>query len=237
MGRRVPSHKERGVLRSDVQRGGRPGAALLLSGAVLVVPLLLIQNGPAAQASARSAAHASAPVTRVVRVHVTRVVTRRSPPLVPAPRSSKQAITTTSARRPARAARPVQAPVLTVEPIETMWPAAPVRAVVSATAATSTTTTTPTVRTAASGPAPVVAGAVSGHGQVTYYAHPAGRCASPWLSFGTVVEVTNPANGESVTCVVDDREADTARSIDLATATFAEIAPLSQGVVDADLSW
>ena len=35
------------------------------------MPLLLIQNGPAAQASARSAAHASAPLTRVVRVHVT----------------------------------------------------------------------------------------------------------------------------------------------------------------------
>ena len=74
-------------------------------------------------------------------------------------------------------------------------------------------------------------------GQVTYYDHPAGTCASPWLPFGTVVEVTNPANGESVSCVVNDREADTARAIDLATATFAEIAPLSQGVIDAELSW
>ena len=118
-----------------------------------------------------------------------------------------------------------------------MWPAASVRAVVSTAAPTTTTTTTPTVRMAPSRPAPVVAGAVSGQGQVTYYAHPAGRCASPWLPFGTVVAVTNPANGESVTCVVDDREADTARSIDLATATFAEIAPLSQGVIDAELSW
>ena len=52
-----------------------------------------------------------------------------------------------------------------------------------------------------------------------------------------MVRVTNPANGATVTCVVDDREADTARSIDLATATFAELAPLSQGVVDARLSW
>ena len=74
-------------------------------------------------------------------------------------------------------------------------------------------------------------------GQVTYYAHPAGGCASPWLPFGTVVRVTNPANGESVDCVVNDREADTERSIDLATATFAEIAPLSQGVINAELSW
>ena len=49
--------------------------------------------------------------------------------------------------------------------------------------------------------------------------------------------MTNPANGESVSCVVNDREADTSRAIDLATATFAEIAPLSQGVIDAELSW
>ncbi len=79
--------------------------------------------------------------------------------------------------------------------------------------------------------------ATTEEGQVTYYDHPAGTCASPWLPFGTVVEVTNPANGESVSCVVDDREADTSRAIDLATATFAEIAPLSQGVIDAELSW
>ncbi len=74
-------------------------------------------------------------------------------------------------------------------------------------------------------------------GQVTYYAHPAGQCASPWLPFGTVVRITNPANGASVSCVVNDREADTARAIDLSTVTFAEIAPLGQGVIDARLSW
>jgi len=74
-------------------------------------------------------------------------------------------------------------------------------------------------------------------GQVTYYDHPAGTCASPRLPFGTVVRITNPANGASVTCVVNDREMDTARAIDLATATFAELAPLWQGVIDAELSW
>jgi len=78
---------------------------------------------------------------------------------------------------------------------------------------------------------------VQTNGSVTYYDHPAGTCASPWLPFGTVVEVTNPANGASVTCVVDDREADTTRAIDLATASFAQIAPLWQGVVDARLRW
>jgi hypothetical protein len=95
---------------------------------------------------------------------------------------------------------------------------------------TTTTTTAPVAQAAATG-------AVRTTGAVTYYDHPAGRCASPWLPFGTVVWVTNPANGATVTCTVDDREADTERSIDLATATFAELAPLSQGVIDARLSW
>ena len=49
--------------------------------------------------------------------------------------------------------------------------------------------------------------------------------------------VTNPDNGATVNCVVDDREADTARSIDLTTSTFAQIAPLPQGVVKAILHW
>ena len=111
-------------------------------------------------------------------------------------------------------------------------------AVPRSTTTTSTTTTVlPTTTTSTTQPAPVAGTRVQTSGIVTYYDHPAGHCASPWLPFGTVVEVTNPANGASVTCVVDDREADTARSIDLATATFAEIAPLWQGVVDARLNW
>jgi hypothetical protein len=100
------------------------------------------------------------------------------------------------------------------------------------------TTTTRVTAPPTTIPAPVAAPSGSTHyGQVTWYAHPAGECASPWLSFGTVVRVTNLANGASVSCVVNDREADTARSIDLATATFAQIAPLGQGVIDAQLSW
>ena len=98
-----------------------------------------------------------------------------------------------------------------------------------------TTTVPPTTTTTA--PTLAATGGSVHYGQVTYYAHPAGTCASPFLPFGTVVRVTNPANGLSTTCLVNDREADTARSIDLATATFALLAPLSQGVINAELSW
>jgi hypothetical protein len=95
----------------------------------------------------------------------------------------------------------------------------------------------PPVTTTTLAPGPQTGAGVTTHGIVTYYDHPAGRCASPWIPFGTTVWITNPANGKSVSCVVDDYETDTARSVDLATATFAEIAPLSQGVIDAELSW
>jgi rare lipoprotein A (peptidoglycan hydrolase) len=124
----------------------------------------------------------------------------------------------------------VAAPTTTMAPPTTTTPAAEVDRVV----APPTTTALPTTTTTTTAPATL--GAVH-YGQVTYYAHPAGGCASPWLPFGTVVRITNPANGASVECVVNDREADTERSIDLATATFAEIAPLSQGVINAELSW
>ena len=75
-------------------------------------------------------------------------------------------------------------------------------------------------------------------GVVTYYGTAPGMCASPTLPFGTVVTITNPQNGDTTHCTVDDREADSARQIDLSTETFATIAPLSQGVItDAELSW
>lgn len=129
----------------------------------------------------------------------------------------------------------------TTAPVPVTIAAAPVRQVVATTTTTEppTTTTTepPTTTTTTTVQLAMAGDNVQTRGDVTYYAHPAGRCASPWLPFGTVVSITNPANGATVTCVVDDREADKARSIDLATSTFAELAPLSQGVVYAILRW
>jgi hypothetical protein len=181
---------------------------------VLAAPLLLVQAGPDAAASVGTPHATAAPVR---------------PPTV------RTVAVTRSHRRVHHTPTTAPTPVVIA--------AAPVRQVVPATTTTSTvpptTTTTSTVPpTTTTTLAPRSAGSdVRTTGIVTYYAHPAGYCASPWLPFGTVVEVTNPANGASVSCVVNDREADTARSIDLATDTFAEIAPLSQGVVDAVLTW
>ncbi len=197
---------------------------------MLVVPFLL-QNQPDASASP-GAGTPSQPATGSARPEAS---TTGHAPAAQGPVPTDAA--TVSAVRQV-APTTTTAPVPTTEPVETTLPA---QVVVShAVVATTTPTTVPPTTTTAP---PVAAAAVApgsgsgGTGQVTYYDHPAGTCASPFLPFGTVVEITNPANDESVSCVVNDREADTARSIDLATSTFAEIAPLSQGVIDAQLSW
>ena len=61
--------------------------------------------------------------------------------------------------------------------------------------------------------------------------------AHPWLPFGTVVTVTNIANGETVQVVINDRGPFGGRIIDLSDEAFARIAPLSQGVCQVRLSW
>ena len=192
----------------------------MLCAALLAVPLLLIQNEPDASASPNSGGHAArpgAPGRRQVGWLLASDTTHRSAAGGSAPTTPITPPTTAPTTvPPAPPTTTTTAPPVAV-PVTTEPPAPP-------------TTTTTAVPTAA------LLGTEQ-TGQVTYYAHPAGTCASPWLAFGTVVRITNPANGESVTCVVNDREADTERSIDLATSTFAEIAPLSQGVIDAELSW
>ena len=106
---------------------------------------------------------------------------------------------------------------------------------------TTTTTTTQPAPTTTTTTRPVLESVGAERiGIVTYYDDPGGpgTCASPTLPFGTEVTITNPANGATLECRVNDREADTARQIDLDTASFAELAPLSQGVIDdARLSW
>ena len=207
-------------------RGSRHGAAFLLCGALLIVPLLVIQNGSAASATSQGrgpgpALTASGPAT--------------GPPWKLASQTRRAQSTARSAVVPAPATTvpPTGPTTTTTEPPPTSVPTAEVVQRSAAVSAPTTVTEPPTTTTL-----PPSESTESVHyGQVTYYAHPAGTCASPFLPFGTVVRVTNPANGLSTSCLVNDREADTARSIDLATATFAELAPLSQGVIDAQLAW
>lgn len=77
-------------------------------------------------------------------------------------------------------------------------------------------------------------------GEATWYSFAPGdglTAAHPWLPFGTVVDVTNLANGKSVRVVINDRGPFGGRIIDLSDEAFARIAPLGQGVCDVRLTW
>ena len=76
-------------------------------------------------------------------------------------------------------------------------------------------------------------------GQATWYAAaPDGYCASPTISFGTVLTVVNNATGASTVCTVDDREAaGYPHVVDMSPEGFSQIADTSQGVVDVTISW
>jgi uncharacterized protein YabE (DUF348 family) len=77
-------------------------------------------------------------------------------------------------------------------------------------------------------------------GDASWYSFAPGggfTAAHPWLPFGTVVTVTNIANGKSVQVVINDRGPFGGRIIDLSDEAFARIAPLSQGVCRVRLSW
>ncbi len=100
-----------------------------------------------------------------------------------------------------------------------------------------TTTTEPQVVQAPAAVAP--APSSSATGIATWYAAaPAGTCASPVLDFGTTLRITDDATGASITCLVEDREADNpGRVVDLSEEGFSELAPLSQGVIEVTISW
>jgi resuscitation-promoting factor RpfB len=77
-------------------------------------------------------------------------------------------------------------------------------------------------------------------GEASWYSFAPGSgltAAHPWLPFGTVVTVTNLANGRSVQVVINDRGPFGGRIIDLSDEAFARIAPLGQGVANVRLTW
>jgi hypothetical protein len=84
--------------------------------------------------------------------------------------------------------------------------------------------------------------AVSGSqvGEASWYSFAPGSgltAAHPWLPFGTVVTVTNLANGRTVQVVINDRGPFGGRVIDLSNEAFVRLAPLSQGVCQVRLTW
>lgn len=76
-------------------------------------------------------------------------------------------------------------------------------------------------------------------GDASYYqSRSPSTCAHRTLGFGTVVRVTNLANGKSTSCTVADRGPYIdGRIIDLSPQSFGELAPLEEGVIRVRLEW
>jgi hypothetical protein len=226
------SPEKGGVLRTGSTTGKRVALAAVLGTVLLAAPFLLLKSGSAS--AGRLAAPASAG----------------------APRSSATAGPVTGAPLPGlQLARFRDTPALPPEPVATATTTtAPPPPTTSTTAAPrpavvvtvpSTTTTTTTTTTTVPPPPPTTtttappASSQSAQGLATWYSEAGpGTCASPWLPRGTVLTVTDDATGVTITCLVDDREADNpGRVVDLSEEGFSALAPLSSGVIEVTVSW
>jgi len=76
-------------------------------------------------------------------------------------------------------------------------------------------------------------------GAASWYSTAGLSSASPTLPFGTVVKVTDVANGHSINVVIRDRgpSAGGGRVIDLSPTAFSRLAPLGSGVITVKLQW
>ncbi|HEX7166616.1 MAG TPA: septal ring lytic transglycosylase RlpA family protein [Acidimicrobiales bacterium] len=100
-----------------------------------------------------------------------------------------------------------------------------------------TTTAKPTTTTAK--PTTTTTPANRQEGDASFYSpdDPA-ECAHRTLPFGTVLTVTSLENGAKTTCRVGDRGPFVeGRIVDLSQARFADLAPVSEGVVRVRIEW
>lgn len=76
-------------------------------------------------------------------------------------------------------------------------------------------------------------------GAASWYSTVGLSSASPTLPFGTVVKVTDVANGRSINVVIRDRgpSAGGGRVIDLSPTAFSHLASLGSGVITVKLQW
>jgi len=106
------------------------------------------------------------------------------------------------------------------------------------TTARPTTTTTAPAPTTTAPPTTPPPPSNTESGTATWYQYRDGECAHKTLPRGTVLTVTNLANGRSATCVVTDRGPYGGnRIVDLDDGTFAQLAPLSAGIIDVTIAW
>jgi rare lipoprotein A (peptidoglycan hydrolase) len=156
-----------------------------------------------------------------------------------AARSAEEAASRGVARSDASTTTTSEVTTTTEAPTTTAAPTTvPPTTAVPTTVKPATTAPRPTTTVPKPPPAPAAQGANSESGKASYYSYKAGGCAHRTLPKGTVVTVTNTANGKTTTCVVNDRGPFVAgRIIDLDVSVFTQIGSTSSGVLNVRISW
>lgn len=212
--------------------------SLLLSGAMLFVPVVLLSQSHHSRAKTQrvDAADEAALAARAFRSRAGRSASfpravvesvDDSPTVVRIPSDAFDDTSDTTDTTEGAA---------TTEPPTTVKPAA--RSTVTARRPASTTTTAPRPRpttTTTTAPPPPKN---TQSGPASWYDAPAGTCAHKTAPLGTVITVTNLDNGQTTQCKVADRGPYSgSRIIDLAKTTFAQIADPAAGVINVRISW
>ena len=194
--------------------------AVALGSTFVAVPVVVLDNLPQHQGARAEAEEvavvADEPTTTTLPPPSSTTVTVASTTTTAAPTTTTPttAAPTTTTTAPPATTTTTAAPTTTAPP-------------------TTTTTTTPPPP-----PPPTTAPPNQQSGRATWYRYNAGECAHRSLARGTTVTVTNVANGRTATCVVTDRGPyGGGRIIDLDDDTFAQLAPLSAGVIDVSITW
>lgn len=152
---------------------------------------------------------------------------------------------------PARASRSATPEVVPVEIVEETTTTTVAVTVPPTTAAPTTTTTKPKPTTTTTKPKPTTtttkpkpttttttAPPRTQTGKASWYQTTDGTCAHRTLPFGTIVKVTNLANGRTVSCRVADRGPYVeGRIIDLDREGFEQLTSASTGVIDVRIEW
>ena len=179
---------------------------------VLALPILVIDNIPRTDARAAAVKADSARIVDVTPETTDFSVvptTIRELVTTTAPSTTAPSSSTTTSRPRAAAAVAPRSTTTTTRPRSTT---------------TSTTSTTAASNTQTGG--------------ASWYDYRPGECAHQTIAKGTVVTVTNLANGATTTCVVTDRGPYSGgRIIDLDRGTFDQIADSSQGVIQVRITW
>jgi rare lipoprotein A (peptidoglycan hydrolase) len=199
--------------------------AVAMSAAMLVVPLLGLARSPhhgRADAQSVAAVDTRAELSARLAGDIGRV--SRDQTVLVAPLPDTTTATASPATTVARASAPKPATLRRTTTVRQTAPA--------------TTKPAPRPAPAPTAPPPPPKPAHDMSGGASWYSAPTGTCAMRDAPKGTVVRVTNLANGKSVTCTVSDYGPTMqSRIIDLSKGSFSQIADPAQGVIQVRVTW